>query len=97
MNPLADLQLWYLAQCNGDWEHQYGVHIETLDNPGWLLKIALSGTDAESRQLDRVKIERTDNDWIHYWVENNEFRAALGPQNLAEGIRTFLEWFADSN
>ena len=30
---------WYLSQCNGDWEHAYGVKIDTLDNPGWTLEV----------------------------------------------------------
>lgn len=40
-DPLKGLQDWYCSQCNGDWEHGYGVSIETLDNPGWSLKIEL--------------------------------------------------------
>ena len=30
------LQKWYKSQCNGDWEHSFGIKIETLDNPGWI-------------------------------------------------------------
>jgi hypothetical protein len=33
------LTQWYLAQCNEDWEHSYGVAIGTLDNPGWSLEV----------------------------------------------------------
>jgi len=33
-NLLQFLQEWYLEQCNGDWEHEFGIKIETLDNPG---------------------------------------------------------------
>ncbi|MFE2849501.1 Imm53 family immunity protein, partial [Streptomyces scopuliridis] len=34
--PLLDwLQNWYTQQCDGDWEHEWGVKIATLDNPGW--------------------------------------------------------------
>lgn len=29
------LQKWYKSQCDGDWEHEYGIKIETVDNPGW--------------------------------------------------------------
>ena len=97
MDPLSALQSWYLAQCDGDWEHQYGVEIGTFDNPGWGLKIDLCGTDAEGRTFDRVKIERTENDWISCWVEKNEFHAVSGPQNLEEGIGIFLRWFENSN
>jgi Immunity protein 53 len=37
--PFDRLQVWYLAQCDGDWEHRHGVTIGTLDNPGWSLRI----------------------------------------------------------
>jgi hypothetical protein len=43
-DSLTWLQAWYASQCNGDWEHEYGVSIETLDNPGWLLKLDLQET-----------------------------------------------------
>ena len=93
---MALLENWYSARCNGDWEHQYGVTIGTLDNPGWSLEIDLRGTPAESRTLDRVKIERTEHDWVHYWVEKKQFRAYAGPRNLTEAIEIFCRWFEDS-
>ncbi|UCH44768.1 MAG: hypothetical protein JSV11_10785 [Nitrospiraceae bacterium] len=43
MNNFDRLNRWYINQCNGDWEHQYGIVIETLDNPGWRVKIDLTG------------------------------------------------------
>jgi|GEM_PF-3181522 len=39
MNVFTELTNWYQNQCDGDWEHKYGVSIETLDNPGWIVKI----------------------------------------------------------
>jgi hypothetical protein len=30
---------WYTKQCNGDWEHSYGIRIDTIDNPGWSLTL----------------------------------------------------------
>jgi hypothetical protein len=38
------LQRWYVAQCNGEWEHSYGIEIGTLDNPGWSLRVDLKDT-----------------------------------------------------
>jgi len=35
MDLLEQVEDWYSSQCNGDWEHQYGISIDTLDNPGW--------------------------------------------------------------
>jgi len=97
MNPLARLEKWYSAQCDGEWEHAFGISIDTLDNPGWTLKIDLSGTEAENRAIDRVKIERSENDWILYWVEDKQFHADMGPQNLTEGVEAFLSWLEISN
>ncbi len=43
--------------------------------------------------LHKVKIERAEEDWIHYWVENQEFQIACGPANLSEAINIFIDWF----
>ena len=94
-DQLKRLSNWYSAQCNGEWEHKFGVHVGTLDNPGWTLRVSLQGTRAEGRALDRVRIERSLNDWLHCWVdqEKQEFHAAMGSINLAEGVEAFLDWF----
>src|SRR5262245_45197449 len=39
--PLERLQRWYDSRCDGRWEHDYGIEIETCDNPGWLVRIDL--------------------------------------------------------
>lgn len=39
------LQNWYASQCDGEWEEQYGVKIDTLDNPGWNVRIGLDETE----------------------------------------------------
>lgn len=54
------LETWYSAQCDETWEHHRGVNIETLDNPGWLVKIALAGTTYRGSRADRVL--RTEGD-----------------------------------
>src|ERR1700682_6352449 len=47
MKELSELQDWYTAHRDGDWEHQYGVTIESLDNPGWWVRIDLQQTELE--------------------------------------------------
>jgi hypothetical protein len=93
MTSLEQLEKWYSSHCNGDWEHQYGIKISTLDNPGWRITIDLTGTKGENKILDRMKLEMTGNDWLQYWVENRKFNAACGPKNLSETIDIFCEWF----
>jgi hypothetical protein len=44
MDIIARLQNWYAAQCDGNWEHAWGIKIDTLDNPGWTVTIYLHDT-----------------------------------------------------
>ena len=93
---VSTLERWYVSQCNGEWEHGYGVRISTLDNPGWAVRIGLHDTKKQDASFDHIKIDRTENDWIHYWAEKREFQIRCGPLNLSEAIEIFAAWF-DSN
>jgi len=55
MEITAWLQQWYLQQCDGDWEHGYGLHIGTLDNPGWTVDVNLAGTRYSELQGPEIK------------------------------------------
>jgi len=89
---LAWLQWWYADQCDGDWEHGEGVAIGTLDNPGWRVEIDIEGTPLEGRAYERTKVERTDQDWLHSWLDGVKWHAAGGPLNLAEALALFQAW-----
>jgi hypothetical protein len=93
MVMLSALENWYARQCNGEWEHSWGVKITTLDNPGWSVIIDLSDTCKQGALLNRIKIERTERDWIFYRVADNRFEIDCGPENLSEAITLFVEWF----
>ena len=100
-STLARIQQWYAAQCDGDWEHGFGVKIESLDNPGWLIKIDLAGTNLEGRAFPTVAkgLEDRDgmahpslSDWHSISVKGNTFHAAGDPSKLEFMLRTFLDW-----
>lgn len=92
---IAFLVNWYAEQCDGEWEHRYGIEIGTLDNPGWSLKVDLVETPLQGRAFDRRKIERSDDDWIHLWSDGNHFQSACGPRNLAEALDEFAAFASD--
>ena len=93
MNELQRLQAWYLLHCNGDWEHEFGVRIETLDNPGWSVEIDLAKTGLEHKAFGDVKQNPEDEvGWIHCKVEAEQFRGYSSANNLAELLGIFLEW-----
>jgi hypothetical protein len=89
---LSRLERWYQGHCDGEWEHGEGVDIGTLDNPGWRVRISIEDTSLVSRPFDRIKVERTDEDWVHAWLENGAWNAAGGPLNLREMLTIFLVW-----
>ncbi|WP_018388067.1 immunity 53 family protein [Ancylobacter sp. FA202] len=90
------LTCWYQAQCDGDWEHSYGVRIDTLDNPGWTLTVDLSGTDCDGRTLDRIQHNyEHPTDWWTCWTEDNSFRGAGGPLHLRSLLETFRTFATD--
>jgi hypothetical protein len=83
---------WYKNQCNGDWEHCYGVRISSLDNPGWRLSISLDETELENKGFEDITIERAESDWIHCFIKDHCFEAACGVGNLIEAIEIFRNW-----
>ncbi len=52
MGLVDEIQVWYETQCNGDWEHDYGLTIVTLDNPGWKVTINLTGTKLVNKHFE---------------------------------------------
>lgn len=92
MTTLQRLQEWYACQCDGDWEHQHGVSISTLDNPGWSVDIDITETALAQRPFAAVRTERSEHDWFHAWIDGPNFLIRCGPKNLDEALRLFLDW-----
>lgn len=95
---LEELQNWYIEQCNGDWEHSYGITIGTLDNPGWSLTVDLRETGLQNQTFATREHDKTaddlnqDGDWFVCRVEEQRFLAHCGPRKLEEVISIFLAW-----
>ncbi|MGW7050641.1 immunity 53 family protein [Streptomyces sp. NPDC054887] len=86
------LQGWYSGQCDGDWEHEWGIRIETLDNPGWLVTVDLEGTPLDELEYPEQSVERGPDDWVHTRVADRRFCGACGPGNLTEVLTAFRKW-----
>ena len=98
---LTWLMQWYLGECDGDWEHSYGVKIDTLDNPGWTLTIDLRDTSLSGRAFERVERGEPASDleewgavgsWLIADVKGDVFDVACGPLDLGAAIQVFREW-----
>ena len=86
------LQKWYQAHCDGDWEHGCRIHLGTIDNPGWSLKVNLQDTELENKTFQKVRIERSEHDWISCVVKDSKFDGVCGPGNLPEILKLFRNW-----
>lgn len=92
-SALAELQEWYASQCDGDWEHGYGIRIGTLDNPGWSLCINLEETDlADTAFVELKENYDHDTDWLICAKHDVKFSGHGGPRQLERMIGIFLAW-----
>jgi Immunity protein 53 len=92
MNVLAEIQNWYHSQCNGYWEHEYGIKIDTLDNPGWHITVDLAGTNLETKEFQQIEIDKSNDDWFVCRVIDKKFDGHGDPQKLEKILQFFLEW-----
>ena len=91
MQNLKWIQNWYSKQIDGDWEHTFGIKIETLDNPGWLVEIDLAETDYEHLVLDYKLIENSETDWFATSIVDQKFKGAGDVNKLDLLLNYFRE------
>jgi hypothetical protein len=91
-NNLGWLFSWFYNQCDGDWEHGNGIQIGTIDNPGWYLKISLDETELQDKEFQKIRIDRSEHDWIRCFIENGVFEGVGGPFNLPQVLQIFRDW-----
>lgn len=90
MPILRWLQWWYLTHCDDEREHNHGIDIGTLDNPGWRVRIDLNRTELYGRKLDLPLTGRdNENDWIQVKCDGEIFEGFGGPNNLEEVLMVF--------
>jgi hypothetical protein len=85
-------QEWYQRHCNGNWEQTHGIHLGTLDNPGWFFTLDLHGTELEEKRFQTIKIDNSDDDWIFCRVKDNKFEGYCGACNLCEVLTLLRNW-----
>jgi hypothetical protein len=92
-SPLQRLADWYSRRCNGDWEHTYGITIETVDNPGFSLSIELLDTYLQDVPFQEKKeFSESPTRWMICQRDERSFRGAGAPGRLDDMIEEFLRW-----
>ena len=92
-STLQRLSEWYVAQCDGDWEHGSGLKISTLDNPGFAVNIDLQDTILESRPYPEMKdLYETNDQWMICRRTDRTFEGRGAPSRLEDILKEFLRW-----
>lgn len=79
---LQELQNWYFSQCDGDWEHCFGIEIGNIDNPGWTVCIELAETSLEDAPFRELQENYGELDWMICQKSGTQFVANGGPHKL---------------
>jgi hypothetical protein len=96
--PLARLAAWYAAQCDGTWEHRYGVSIQSTDNPGWWVKVDVVGTSLAGRTFETAEDGIDDGGhpvdvrWLRCYLEKDVWNGAGDQTRLPEIVERFCVW-----
>ena len=91
-NDFLWLLNWYLEKFNFNENRGIWIQINSLDNPGWFFLTSLTETGLENHKFEKIRIDRTENDWIRCFLNNDFFEAAGGPNNFFELLRHFRNW-----
>lgn len=83
------LENWYKSNCDGEWEHENWIKIQSLDNPGWFLEIKAYNFFENSQERKWRLFEESEDNWIAYDIEKDMFSAAGDPSKLETLITLF--------
>ena len=89
MNEIEWLETWYQQNCDGQWEHLYGIEIGTLDNPGWYVNIDLNETPYKNFQMKEIKRDQKKDDWIRCVISDGIFKGVGDSLKLNEILQIF--------
>lgn len=82
----------YYKILDDDWKCDYGIEIETLDNPGWAVKIFLRGIGLHYQTFHKIEQIESHDDWICCNIENDVFKAYCDVSKLETIFVNFFEW-----
>ena len=92
VNAINKLQDWYSERCDGNWEHAHGISIETLDNPGWCVRIDLKDTEWADVLFEEINLQKAPSDWVRCVKEGCQFKGDGDPSKLEFILDRFLTY-----
>ncbi|MDI7184581.1 Imm53 family immunity protein [Leptospira santarosai] len=82
---------WRKSQCDGDWEHENGIAINTNGDLGWQVKIEVNFTELDGVVINHTLIQQGLNDWYSFSLKDGKFLAEGDPKKLSIILEKFKE------
>jgi Immunity protein 53 len=84
------LESWYERQCNGEWEHGWGIDIGTFAVPKWHFAVELRDTKLEWHRTkwEEVRVDR--DDWHCFRFTSGSYESIGTLASLPRMIGDFL-------
>lgn len=86
---LSKVVQWFRLQCDGDWEHQNGLSIESF-NGGWRVVIDVAETELEEAECSSCQVSGSDEKRLEASIANQRFTAQCGLDSLVEVLALFV-------
>ena len=88
---------WYEAQCDGEWEHMFGITICSDENASWHVDIDLNETNWEFSDLQPILFGNRNQNWMEIKkIQNksgyNKFIGNGDSEKLLKILRKFYEF-----
>lgn len=81
-----------LLELLSEWYRDYGIKVETLDNPGWIVKTYLDATALGYKPFEIVQFDHGTDDWMHVSKRDAKFKGAGDPSKLHVIFEHFLRF-----
>jgi hypothetical protein len=97
-NDIRWLETWFQRHCDGTWEHDSRVKLESIDNPGWWLHVNLDekGPDRVLEVIGDPPSEANGyiatGQWMRCEIKAGRFSGAGDPTKLGQIIACFRKY-----
>lgn len=70
------------------------INFHNVDNPGWVFKIKMEiFNDCNNKMIKQI--ERSEEDWIHLYIRDNELRFACSENNMIKSFYMIFEYLKE--
>lgn len=74
----------------------YFIDFSNMGNPGWYFSLSISLLGLRLVDDSTIKqIERSEEDWIHLYIRDNELRFACSEKNMIESFHLMFEYIKE--